>query len=285
MESLVSPLADTILYLYGFVRASAPMPPIAGIEPGSTVFLVAVGDAACAASYVPGSIYQSPEPRVAPPSEWLTRRAVRHHEVIEALHATGGVLPLKFGSLCQTGDDLRDLLNDLRPAIADRLDRVAGKDEWTLKSTVDAEAIAGQIERESTQVIALHEREAALSEGRAYFVRKQRMRLVATLISERLAALEDAVGDRLARLDIPVVRMRRSPDSPPAALIDAALLVDRQCLDRLKETLIDLQVEHAACGLRVTLVGPWPPYSFVPALGSTELGRERIPDAPGSASR
>ena len=100
---------------------------------------------------------------------------------------------------------------------------------------MDAEAIAGLIERESAAVIALREREVALPEGRAYFVRKQRMRLVATLISERLAVLEDAVGDRLAGLGVPLVRMRRSPENPGNALTDAPLLVDRGALDALKD--------------------------------------------------
>jgi Gas vesicle synthesis protein GvpL/GvpF len=268
MESLASPAADTLLYLYGFVRASAPMAPIAGIEPDSAVFLVADGDVACAASCVPGRVYQTPESRVAPRSEWVTRRAIRHHEVIQALHAAGGVLPMKFGSLCQTRDDLRDMVAELRPTIGELLDRFAGKDEWTLKTTVDAEAIGGRIERESAQVIALQECIAALPEGRAYFVRKQRARLVTTLTSQRLAALEDAIGDRLAGVGIPLVRLRRAPESPAAALTDAGLLVDPGGLERLKETLIDLQVEHAACGVGFTLVGPWPPYSFVPALGS-----------------
>jgi len=268
MESLASPSTDTVLYLYGFTRASAPMPPIAGIEPGSTVSLIAAGNVACAVSYVPARIYQAREPRVTPGSEWLTRRAIQHHEVIQALHAAGGVLPLKFGSLCQSDGDLRDMLDDLRPTVGDLLDRFAGKDEWTLKSTVDAAAIESQIERESAPVIALQECEAALPEGRAYFVRKQRQRLVATLTSQRLAALEDAIGDRLARLGIPAVGLGRTQESPAAALPDAGLLVDRERIERLKGTLLDLQAEHAACGVSFTLVGPWPPYSFVPALGS-----------------
>ena len=117
-------------------------------------------------------------------------------------------------------------------------------------------------------MIALQECVAALPEGRAYFVRKQRARLVTTLTSERLAALEDAIDDRLAPLGIPLVRLRRTPESPAAALTDAGLLIAPGSLERLKETLIDLQAEYAGFGVGFTLVGPWPPYSFVPALGS-----------------
>ena len=284
MEGVARPFADTVLYLYGFVRASAPVPPLAGLEPGSRVFLVAAGDLACAASEVPAQIYQS-EQRAPERGEWLTRRAIQHHEIIQVLHAAGGVLPLKFGTLCQSLEDAKAMLDDVRPAIGELLERFAGKDEWTLKSEVDATAIASLIERESGALIALREREAALPEGRAYFVRKQRMRLVATLISERLAVLEDAVGDRLGRLGVPLVRTRRAPENPTNALTDAPLLVDRGALDAVKETLIDLQAEHADCGVSFTLVGPWPPYSFVPALSAGQLSRELIPDVAGSGSR
>jgi hypothetical protein len=284
MEGVARPLAETVLYLYGFVRASAPVPPLAGLEPGSRVFLVAAGDLACAASEVPAEIYRS-EQRAPERGEWLTRRAIQHHEIIQALHAAGGVLPLKFGTLCQSHADVSALLDDVRPAIGQLLERFAGKDEWTLKSAVDTTAIASVIERESASVTALRERESALPEGRAYFVRKQRIRLMASLISERLAVLEDAVGDRLGRLGVPLLRMRRSPENPSNALTDAPLLVDRDALDAVKEALIDLQTEHAACGVSFTLVGPWPPYSFVPALSPGQLSRELIPDVAGTGSR
>ena len=92
------------------------------------------------------------------------------------------------------------------------------------------------------------------------FVRKQRANVAAALASQTLAALEDQV---IERLGLPVVRGRRTV---AGALAEAALLVGRDSVDALKAALADLEAEQAWCGLRFAIVGPWPPYSFVPAL-------------------
>jgi hypothetical protein len=244
--------------LYGFVDARAPLPAVEGVEPDTPVFAIASDGVACVVSLVPARDYG--QSGAARDEHWLAPRALRHHEVLSAVHRVTPVLPLRFGASCASGADVRALLADRQATLREKLSAFQGTDEWTLRMTADAGAIADRLERESPALIELRERAATLPDGRAYFVRKQRASTAAALASQALAAIED---DVIGRLGLPAVRGRRAV---AGAFAEAALLVGRAGVDALKAALADLEAEQAWCGLRFAIVGPWPPYSFAPAL-------------------
>jgi Gas vesicle synthesis protein GvpL/GvpF len=262
MEGLAAAAGTELHYLYGFLRSSTALPALEGVEPGAMVSAVICGDLACAVSLVPADAYR--QPGHARDERWLAPRALRHHDVLSALHRVTTVLPLRFGSLCGTEDDVRAILAERHGALLNLLATFDGRDEWTLRMAADTAAIVDRCERESPELQALREREAGIPEGRAYFLRKHRASRAATLVSDTMAAIEDAVLERLARLALPIVRGRRLT---PRAFADAAVLVGRGALPALKEALVDLEGEQAWCELRFALVGPWPAYSFAPAVG------------------
>ena len=270
MEGIDTRGGERLLYLYGFVSAAARLPPLEGIEPGAAVFLVPSQDVACAASVVNADDYRpSVEGDRTERAAWVTARAVRHHEVVAKLHEAGGVLPLKFGTTCASEADVRGMLDGLAGTLRDLLAMLARRDEWTLKMSADIPAITERLERETPSLLAMRAAENALPEGRAYFARKQRTRAVGEQVARVVRQIEDAVCDRLSAAGLAVTRPRRVADGSDRGLPDAAVLVDRNGLDALKATLAALQAEHAASSLSFTLVGPWPPYSFVAALPET----------------
>lgn len=257
-------MEGVVLHLYGFVLASLRLPWLTGIDPETAVFLIPCGDVSCAVSRVREAAYAAPAAGDdSDPTAWLTARALRHHNVITQLHAAGGVLPLKFGTICRDEADVRSLLADLHDTLTNLLVTVAQKDEWTLKISADPAAIAERRERESPAFAALRQAEAAMPEGRAYFARKQRAQAAATGVAAWLAVLDDAICERLAQLAVPVIRTERAGSG---GIRDTALLVDRGSMDGIAGALAALQDEHAWCGLSFALSGPWAPYSFVPAL-------------------
>lgn len=258
---------EGLTYLYGFVRSTAPLPSLEGIEPGTQVFAIAAGAVACAVSLVPAAEYR--EGGRGCDKDWIAPRALRHHDVLMALHQATTVLPLRFGSLCEHEHDVRTLLAGRCDALLSALSALDDRDEWTLRIAADAAAIEKRCQRESPVLAVLHARESGLPAGQAYFVRKQRAGVTAALVSETMAAIEDATVERLSAFALPTIRGRRTA----RAFSETALLVDRGHLAALKAALTAVERDYAWCGLRAALVGPWPPYSFAPALG-TRLGRE-----------
>ena len=247
---------DHALYLYCIVAHPTQLPPCNAVEDGTSVSLIDASGIACVLSPVVMRDYQAAGQSAAEQLEWVTPRALRHHDVVRRLHAVTTVIPLKFGTLCSSVGDVRGMLRNYADPISELLDRLAGKDEWTLTIRVDNERITAGFERDDAELIALRANEQALPDGRAYFVRKKCQQHLAQLLSSHVAATTDAVYARLA----PHVDACSTENSPASV---AALLVDRSRFADLAACLADIETDHAASGLSLELNGPWAPYSFV----------------------
>jgi gas vesicle protein GvpL/GvpF len=256
VETLLS--GERALYLYGIVAHPVELPGCDAIELGTSLDSIAAAGIACVVSSVRADDYCSSSigPSAAAQLEWVTPRAWRHHEVVRRLHAMTTVIPLKFGTLCSSVEDVRGLLTRFAGTIATLLDRLGGKDEWTLTIRIDIDRVAAGIEGDDRELHALRALENTLPEGRAYFVRKKHQQRAAQLLEAHVAATTDEVHARIAaHVDACCA------ENKPAHV--AALLVDRARFAELAASLAELEAEHASSGLSLELRGPWAPYGFV----------------------
>jgi hypothetical protein len=245
-------MAAPLLYLYGFVRAGFDMPALTGVEEASPVFLIEQNTIACAASMVAAGDYDRRVDSRPDDLEWLQPRAWRHHEVLHQLHLRGGVVPLKFGTLCADAAAARAMLDRLGETIVGLLSRVEDKDEWTLRIGVD-DAIVAMADCDT----------AALPPGRAYLARKQLRKAAADRVAACVDDIEAAVCGRLAALGAEFAhrpRLRRGDDAA-TSVTESAVLVRRDEFADLESCLRELEDAHGP-RVRFELVGPWPPYSF-----------------------
>jgi hypothetical protein len=247
------------LYLYGIVAYPMALPAhLEAVEDGTSVDLIADAGIACVVSSVRARDYHSSVigRTTSEQLQWVTPRAWRHHDIVRQLQARTAVIPLKFGTLCNSADDVRDMLARRRMAIAALLGRLAGKDEWTLTIRVDRERVAALVERTDSDLLALGAEEQVLRDGRAYFARKKRQRRLEDLLASHMSSITQMVHERLGNL-VDVCAVEHTQAS------GAALLVERLRFSALTQSLADLETEHAVCGLSLELSGPWAPYSFV----------------------
>ena len=254
MEALSN---GTALYLYGIVAHPAALPPCDAVEDGTPIDVIAGDRVACVVSRVPAHDYEPTATGrdAAEQLAWVTPRAWRHHDVVRRLHTTTTVIPLKFGTLCESVDDVRDLLARCAEPICAMLDRFHGRDEWTLSIRLDTAMVTERFERDDSELRALCAEEQRVPEGRAFFVRKKRHQRATALLAAELAATTRAVYTRIAGyVD--------SCEEHTAAPV-ATLLVDRARFEDLAACLADLETEQAINGLALELRGPWAPYSFV----------------------
>jgi hypothetical protein len=271
---------ESVLYLYGFVSLPVQVPALTGVEENAPVFLVEYADIGCAVSLVSASAYQRDDRSAQDQFEWVTPRAWQHHDVVQRLHASTSVLPLKFGTLCPSLDDVRTMLRDRHVAIGEQLARIAGKDEWTLRVTIARAAFAEHLQASEAALIALKETEKRLPEGRAYFARKALQQATSDLADVKLAALENQLFDELSPLHLQILPLD-APTGPSAApaqlcIAHAALLVERTAFDALELRLAAFEAKYGEPPVTCELLGPWPPYSFASALESAR-GRECVP--------
>jgi hypothetical protein len=261
MEAAVD--ANTLLYLYGLVAPSSGAS-VSGLGPD--VFVLNVGDVACAAAIVDADEFrQAGEQTTADAQlEWFTPRACRHHDVVGRLHAAGTIIPFKFGTLCRSVEDLGAALSTRRDAIDALFDKLRGKDEWALKMSVNTVAWGNALQASDPELAALAAEAVEASPGRAYFLRKRLQMIVTECVGELVDSLQRLVVKRLDALGV-----ERADGASPAPAggsstggAQFALLVERTRFTEVEAALAALEAEYARQQLAFELVGPWPPYSF-----------------------
>jgi hypothetical protein len=187
-----------------------------------------------------------------------TRENVLAHErVNELVMQRFTVIPMSFGTVFRTEDDIVELLRSAYDAFRDVLVKMQGKLEFGLKVLWEPELIIDEIEKQDENLRLLRQ-EIQSQRGSTYFARMQYGRLVDSLLQERSEELANEIMVSLA--DVSVASRANKPIGEKM-ILNAAFLVAR---DREEE--FDAKVKEVAARydhLSFKYTGPWPPYNFV----------------------
>jgi hypothetical protein len=213
----------------------------------------------------PGDVYTVPYDDIAAvvsdaPLEVLdaTRDNVLAHErVNEAVMRSQTVIPMSFGTVFKTRDDIVELLRGAHGAFQDVLSKMEHKVEFGLKALWDREAMIRHIEHEDEDIRRLKS-EIATQKGSTYFARVQYGRLVEAALQSRS---EQYVGEIFGALREVCVASRANKPIGDKMIMNSAFLVERR-----REAAFDARVKSLGARfdtLTFRYTGPWPPYNFV----------------------
>ncbi|HEX5815306.1 MAG TPA: GvpL/GvpF family gas vesicle protein [Methylomirabilota bacterium] len=187
-----------------------------------------------------------------------TRENVLAHErVNEVVMRDHTVIPMSFGTVFKTRDDITELLKGAYGAFTDVLLKMEDKVEFGLKVLWDRDEVIKQIEREDEDVRQL-KGEIASQTGPTYFARVQYGRLVEAALQSRS---ERHVSEIFGLLRDVSVASRANKPIGDKMIMNAAFLVarDREPAFDAKVKAIGAKYGH----LTFRYTGPWPPYNFV----------------------
>jgi len=176
------------------------------------------------------------EPMSSSPSANL-EQLVRYEQTVETIMQTHTILPMRFGSLLESEEDVRDLLRTRAGEFLAALERLVGAAEYGLRVATAPDPADGPADPLTS------------SSGEAYM----RKHLEERRQSRELCAWLDRALDGLVRDS----SYRETPD--PEAPLSAAYLVDRLTEPAFRERVTELS---ETTGRIVWWSGPWPPYSF-----------------------
>jgi hypothetical protein len=194
------------------------------------------------------------------PSDVLdaTRENVLSHErVNETVMRQYTVIPMSFGTVFKTREDIVELLRGAYAAFHDVLQKMQDKLEFGLKVLWDRDVMIRQIEQEDEDIRRL-KREIAVQKGSTYFARMQYGRLIDGALQTRA---EQYVAGIFGHLRDVSVASRANKPIGDKMIMNAAFLVARE-----QETAFDAKVKQIGAqydNLNIKYTGPWPPYNFV----------------------
>lgn len=252
-----------ILYVYAIGRADHPLPERAqAIDGGDTVVRVdCSGFAAFATPVDPVDFSQPVIDARSKDVEWLGAIGYRHQGVMAALMRGGTIIPLRAFTLFGSEESLRGHIDAERDKLAKILDRLDGKQEWTLRIEFNPEAWNDALVRRVDSLRRLHEEMQHASSGKAFLLRKklddEKKRASREAEEAVVAEIERAVLDKLSCDAVAESRQQRSGAFP-----QINVLIDRDEESRLEELRRALESRYEADGVTVALTGPWPPYTF-----------------------
>jgi hypothetical protein len=235
-------------YVYCIIEANDPLKfgPIGiGADP-SDVYTVHYKTLAAVVSDAPIEVLDS------------TRENVLAHErVNETVMREHTVIPMSFGTIFKTREDIVELLRSAAEAFGDVLNKMQNKLEFGLKVLWDREQAIREVESEDEDIGRL-KKEISGQKGPTYFARMQYGRLVDAALQTRSERYVAHILDQLR--DVSVASRINKPIGDKM-IMNAAFLISRE-----KETAFDARVKSIAGRfdkLTFKYTGPWPPYNFV----------------------
>ncbi len=263
-------------YLYALTWADCPQDGFGpGVDPRFAAELIRCGQLAALASRVGWddrdlAKLQQGSAELA----WVSKVAVRHHEVIAALAQRRSVIPMRLGSIFRSRSSLIAKLASREAGAAESLRRLEGRQEWAAKLYVAAAGGEPQstphAPREGVRHAERDEYVPRGGDGTQYLAaqvqraRRRRQseaaaRRAVLTVETRLQGIADS-WQRLAPL--PTALTHRADKM----VWNGALLLAASAVAAFQTACGQLGSELAPDGLLLEATGPWPPYHFAPSL-------------------
>jgi gas vesicle protein GvpL/GvpF len=185
--------------------------------------------------------------------------ALAHEHVIETVMKNNTIIPMSFGTVFRTDDDIREVLKGIYSSVKDVLEQMAGKLEFGLKVNWDRDQIIQELMEQDEEIRRFHREIIRKQLQSTYFARMQLGRMIDKALAELAANYVREIYDGLRAVCV------ASRDNKPIGdkmIMNAAFLIQKA-----REAEFDAAVNKVAQKfgdrLNFKYTGPWPPYNFV----------------------
>lgn len=256
-----------VLYVYAFGHAGHPLPErVEAIDSSERLDAITTGDLAAFVTPVDDIDFsQVTIDSRAKDVEWLGSIGYRHQSVMSALMHGGTIVPLRAFTLFASHESLRRHLAAERDRLSKLLERLDGKEEWTLRIEFEPERWSEALVQRVDTLRALASEIEGAAAGKAFLLRKklddERKRASREAEQQVMAEVERAVLEKLACDTVAETRQQRSGAFP-----QINVLINRDEEAGLEDLRDALARRYAEEGVTVALTGPWPPYTFAEAM-------------------
>jgi hypothetical protein len=256
-------MSDSVLYVYAVAREAA-QPNVDAIDESKNFGSVTRAGVTAIYTRVSREGYaQEALDRRAGDLEWLGAIGYRHQAVVNSLMKQTTIIPLRAFTLFSSEESLGKFLEESAPQLRKLLERLDGKQEWTLRIEFDPErwneALVHRVAslRDMTRQIE----DAGGGSGKAFLLRKkldeEKKRASRSAEEQVVGEIEKAVLDKLTCETVAETREQREGAFP-----QINVLINRDEEAVLQELHSGLADRYTADGVTLSISGPWPPYTF-----------------------
>lgn len=193
--------------------------------------------------------------------EWLGAIGYRHQAVMQALMQGGTVIPLRAFTLFGSPQMVEAQLRSGRDQFVKVLDRLDGKQEWTLRIEFDPQKWNEALTSRVDSLRALVSDVESAAPGKAFLLKKK-------LDDERRKASRDAELQVVGEIEEHILSKLRcetvaeSRQQRDGAFPQLNVLINRDEEAILQDLHAELSEKYESEGITLAVSGPWPPYTF-----------------------
>lgn len=249
-ESPAPTSGDEGKYVYCIIKTGEEREfgPIGIGEGGNRVYTVHHRDLAAIVSDTPIRIYDP------------TRENVLAHELVnETVMREHTVIPMSFGTIFRTRDDIIELLKSTYRAFDDVLGKMKDKIEFGLKVLWERDRVVESLEASDEEIRRLKDEITGNAQSSTYFARMQLGRLIEGALENTANGYVVDIHESLKPV---AVASRSNKPIGDRMIMNAAYLVERSREQEFDEAVKALSSRHES-QLSFKYTGPWPPYNFV----------------------
>jgi hypothetical protein len=258
----------SLTYLYCLLPGDAQVnvEGLAGIEEDKPVEIIPAGALQAAASDVGEDFSEENLNTRITDLDWLSPRAVRHHEVVDQLfERCRPLLPLSFGTIFRSKESLRQRIASQEKDLLARLEKLRGREEWDLKMSREEAVFSAELRRHSPALRRTEKELASKPPGTRFLLEKKLHHAEAREARRVSASVRKDVHDALSAHAVETHRDQlAAPPQPQSVRLElrSAYLVGEATAGSLQETARRMARKYASLGYELELTGPWPPFTF-----------------------
>jgi len=273
-------------YLYCFTRPGAARGvDVPGVDGSAAIAEIELGPVAAVVSRVSLDEFGATkaEENTQNP-DWVIPRACRHQQVVRELMARSCVLPVRFGAVFSSEQRLAEIVREKCREIAGFLDSVQGKEEWAVKGIVDPHRAMAWLRAQDPSLSNCGLRIADcglkpeirnpksempspgaryLADRKAHLVVRERLRPWCRAMAEQVQALLDPAAEAARPLKL---HAWSGSGQVGQMFFHRAYLLPREGVAAFLGHVERVGGTCSEQGLSLETSGPWPPYTFAPAL-------------------
>jgi len=239
-------------YIYGIIDSSNEIDfNISGLNGPSPVYSIAHEDLSCVVSNYLGQEFSSIS------KEEVVRCLLAHQVVVEHVMREHAVLPVKFGTVLTTSDEVRSLLSQGYSQFVDALAWIQDKVEIEVAATWDKKQILQEI-RAEPEIFCAAKAIASRPEQQTLQGQIQLGQMVKASIDKRRQSYWERMINFLMSVAIDVQHNALVSDE---MVMNVAFLVDKSCQEEFDSCV--KQLDDLFCNqINFRIIGPLPPYTF-----------------------
>ncbi len=186
---------------------------------------------------------------------------IEYANVIEKLAWEFTLLPMRYGSVMDSDDSIRNMLKRNEKEIVQNLKKVENKNEFGLKIFYDFDKLKSELNERLEDVTENKLKIGTAKKNSAYkdyVLMKLKEHRDEELVLHFINKPISEIKEYLVRLNA-ITKFKKMLN--PTNMIDVVFLLDKSKKGELVELVKNLQNKYTR--LNFVLTGPWPPYNFV----------------------